>query len=160
MCIYKIYIYIYIYVVNIGDFLRSPGLLSTASAAELKIAAWKIVRSAVCKCVENGKMLLLECIEEIDDAFSLMDVMNDFGLALTQVLLIPHHDIVLNVLRKDLEMHTELTAASMLRDTERKMNERQQNGTQTLRNSWSFFVFGSSLRSLGCSCRQLQPFYG
>lgn len=130
--------------VSVGDIPCSSGLLSTASAAELKIAAWEIVHSAVCKCVKNGKMLLLECIKEIDDAFSLMDVINDFGLALAQVLLIFITTSCLTcfgrtwrccggTLRLSCQQHQccVIQSAKLTRDS--------QSGMQTLRNSSTFF---------------------
>jgi len=129
--------------VSVGDILRGSGLLSTASAAELKTEAWKIVNSAIRKSVTNGKILLLECVKEIDDAFSLLDVLEEFGLALTQVLLIPRRQIVPEALKKDIRV------GLVLRDAERKVDERQSKWNANAAQLIDFFS------SLGVLCEVL-----
>ena len=129
--------------VSVGDILRGSGLLSTASAAELKTEAWKIVNSAIRKSATNGKILLLECVKEIDDAFSLLDVLEEFGLALTQVLLIPRRQIVPEALKKDIRV------GLVLRDAERKVDERQSKWNANAAQLIDFFS------SLGVLCEVL-----
>ena len=133
--------------VMVGDVLRGSGLFSAASAAELKTEKWKIVNSAVRKSVSNGKVLVLECVTEIEDAFSLMDVLEDSGLALTQVLLIPHRQIVPEVFLTELN---NFATAPELYDAEHKVDERQSKWNANATQLIDFFS------SLGVLCEVLQ----
>ena len=113
--------------VSVGEILRERGLLANVDSGDLRATAVEILRGAVSDAVASGKILLLECVKEIEDAFSLMEILETSGMQLSQVLLIPRHGIVPDILLscKERELSTSFIRQRRARDAERKPFDRQ-----------------------------------
>ena len=125
--------------VSVGEILRERGLLSNLDSIDLKATAVEIVRSAACDALASGQILLLECVKEIEDAFSLMEILETTGMQLSQVLLIPRHGIVTPVLLPELCRPGAAREESTKRDAERKPFDRQQKWNANASRIIDFF---------------------
>lgn len=85
----------------------------------------------------DGTLLLLECVKEIDNAFSLMAIIQERGLSLEQVLLILNHNVVPQVLLNESQLCHAAT-----RDADRDVVKRQAKWNL---NSSQLIDFFSSL---------------
>ena len=111
--------------VSVGEILRERGLLSNFDGGDLKATAVEIVRNAACEALASGQVLLLECVKDIEDAFSLMEILQTTGMQLSQVLLIPRHGIVPPVLLPELDKPGAVQKESIRRNAERNPFDRQ-----------------------------------
>ena len=125
--------------VSVGEILRERGLLSNFDGGDLKATAVEIVRSAAGRALASGQVLLLECVKDVEDAFSLMEILHTTGLPLSQVLLIPRHGIVAPVLLPELGKPVAVHDESMRRDAERNPFDRQPKWNANVSRLIDFF---------------------